>query len=58
MSGYARNSGKKWSIKDLDNLQTLIKQNTPIVVISLKLGRTKRAIRNKIIEVKNVRQSN
>lgn len=53
MPKYTRNSGKKWTSKDVSNLRTLANQNTPTRVIGLKLGRTEDAIRTKASE-KNI----
>ena len=50
MPKYTRNSGKEWSGKDISNLRTLAKQNTPTRVIGLKLGRTEDAVRSKASE--------
>jgi hypothetical protein len=53
MPKYTRNSGKIWTTKDVSNLRTLAKQNTPTRVIGLKLGRTEEAVRTKASE-KNI----
>jgi len=47
MAKYNRNSGKEWTTKDVSNLRSLAKQNTPTRVIGLKLGRTEDAVRTK-----------
>lgn len=44
MSKYNRNSGKAWTSKEVSQLKSLAKQNTPTRVIGLKLGRTPNAI--------------
>ena len=41
---YIRNTGKSWTDKDLDQLETLAEQDTPTPVIGLKLGRTVAAV--------------
>lgn len=50
MAKYTRNSGKGWTSKDVANLCSLAKQNTPTRVIGLKLGRTEDAVRTKAAE--------
>ncbi|MDD3607303.1 MAG: hypothetical protein PHQ20_00685 [Candidatus Moranbacteria bacterium] len=47
MAKYNRNSGKAWTPKDVSQLKSLAKQNTPTRVISLKLGRTPEAVSSK-----------
>jgi hypothetical protein len=44
MAKYNRNSGKAWTSKEVSQLKSLAKQNTPTRVIGLKLGRTPDAI--------------
>lgn len=44
MPKYNRNSGKDWTSKDVSQLKSLAKQNTPTRVIGLKLGRTPDAV--------------
>jgi hypothetical protein len=44
MAKYDRNSGKSWTQKDVSQLKSLAKQNTPTRVIGLKLGRTPDAV--------------
>jgi len=44
MPKYNRNSGKTWTSKEVFQLKSLAKQNTPTRVIGLKLGRTPNAI--------------
>jgi hypothetical protein len=50
MAKYNRNSGKTWSGKDVSQLRTLARQNTPTRVIGLKLGRTPEAVYAKASE--------
>ncbi len=50
MAKYNRNSGKEWSSKDISNLRSLARENTPTRVIGLKLGRTEGAVRTKAAE--------
>lgn len=50
MAKYNQNSGKQWSSKDIQELKSLSKQNTPTRVIGLKLGRTEDSIRTKASE--------
>lgn len=47
MSKSTRNTGKSWTSKEVSQLKTLAKQNTPTRVIGLKLGRTENAVYNK-----------
>jgi len=47
MPKYTRNTGKSWTKKDVSQLRTLAKQNTPTRVIGLKLGRTVSSVRTK-----------
>ncbi len=47
MSKSTRNTGKNWTGKEVSQLRTLAKQNTPTRVIGLKLGRTENAVRTK-----------
>lgn len=44
MAKYNRNSGKAWTPKDVSQLKSLAKQNTPTRVIGLRLGRTPDAV--------------
>jgi len=44
---YKRHEGEPWSAKDVRELKTLAKENTPTGVISLKLGRSPTAVRSK-----------
>jgi hypothetical protein len=46
MARSTRNSGKQWSQEDVSLLKQLAKGNTPTGVMSIKLGRTKVAIRS------------
>lgn len=61
MSKSTRNTGKNWTRKDVAQLRTLAKKNTPTRVIGLKLGRTENAVRtqasNKGISLKPTNQS-
>ena len=47
MSKSNRNSGKAWSSSEIKELKSLVKENTPTRVISLKIGRTPNAIYSK-----------
>jgi hypothetical protein len=47
MAKYTRNSGKGWTQRDVSQLKTLARQNTPTRVIGFKLGRTEVAVRTK-----------
>jgi hypothetical protein len=47
MAQYTRNSGKSWTSRDVSQLRTLARQNTPTRVIGFKLGRTVVAVRTK-----------
>lgn len=42
-----RNTGKNWTQRDVKQLRTLARENTPTRVIGLKLGRTEIAVRSK-----------
>lgn len=42
------NDGKPWSDDHLEQLKTLIKENTPTPLIAMKLGRTEDSIRDKV----------
>jgi len=53
MPKYNRNSGKHWTLTEVQQLKKLANQNTPTRVIGSKLGRTKDAIYNKASE-KNI----
>jgi hypothetical protein len=44
---YKRRSGEPWTKKELKELKTLAKENTPTGVLSLKLQRPPAAIRSK-----------
>ena len=41
---YNRNSGKRWTAREVQQLRTLARKNTPTRVISLDLGRTPSAV--------------
>ncbi len=47
MAKYNRNTGKLWTSRDVQQLKTLVRGNTPTRVIGLKLGRTEDAVRSK-----------
>lgn len=47
MAKSTRNSGKEWTAAEVKKMKELAKGNTPTGIISLKLGRTKDAIRNR-----------
>ena len=47
---YVRNTGKGWTNRQISQLRTLAKENTPTRVIGLKLGRTEQAVRSKANE--------
>ncbi|ONI76754.1 hypothetical protein BWI15_05565 [Kribbella sp. ALI-6-A] len=42
-----RNSGQEWTDDDVQQLRELAEGNTPVGVMSVKLGRTEDAIRGK-----------
>lgn len=44
MAKYNRNSGKPWTSREVSQLKSLARQNTPTRVIGLKLGRTPDAV--------------
>ncbi len=50
MAKSDRNSGKRWTPAEVNNLKQLVKGNTPTGVISVKMGRTEDAIRTKASE--------
>jgi len=52
MAKYNQNSGKAWAPKDVSQLKSLAKQNTPTRVIGFKLGRTENAVQTKASEKK------
>lgn len=52
MAKYNRNSGKAWDAKEVSQLKSLAKKNTPTRVIGLKLGRTENAVQAKASENK------
>lgn len=47
MPKSTRNTGKNWTRKEVSQLRSLAKKNTPTRVIGLKLGRTENAVRSK-----------
>ncbi len=47
-----RNSGKRWTPTQVQQLRSLAKGNTPTRVIGLKLGRTGGAVQAKASQVK------
>ena len=51
MTKVPANHGKQWSTKDLSQLKTLAKENTPTRVAGLKLGRTPEAVQAKASEI-------
>ena len=50
MAKYNRNSGKQWTQKEVSQIKSLARENTPTRVIGLKLGRTPDAIYTKASE--------
>jgi hypothetical protein len=42
------NDGKPWSDDDLQQLKTMITENTPTGLIAMKLGRTEDSVRDKV----------
>jgi len=52
MQKYTRSNGRNWSSRDVAELKTLARQNTPTRVIGLKLGRTEEAVRAKASSVR------
>jgi hypothetical protein len=47
MPKYTRSNGRNWSGREVSQLRTLARQNTPTRVIGLKLGRSEEAVRAK-----------
>lgn len=47
MAEFIRNSRKQWTMRDVRTLRSLVREQTPMRVISLKLGRTVEAVRRK-----------
>jgi hypothetical protein len=47
MVSSKKNKSKPWTRSEVSQLKTLAKRNTPTRVISLKLGRTEKAVRSK-----------
>ena len=47
---YTRNTGQSWTSKQVSQLRTLAKENTPTRVIGLKLARSEAAVRTKAQE--------
>jgi hypothetical protein len=47
LTRYTRNTGKAWTPREVKELKSLARQNTPTRVIGLKLGRTPAAIYSK-----------
>lgn len=45
-----RNVGKPWTKEDISQLRELAKENRPLRIIGLKLGRSPNAIRTKASE--------
>jgi hypothetical protein len=50
MAKYNRNSGKNWSVADVQQVRQLARENTPTRVIGLKTGRTAAAVQQKASE--------
>jgi len=50
MTKATRNIGKTWTKEDISQLRELAKENTPLRIIGIKLGRTPDAIRTKASE--------
>ena len=50
MPKYTRNTGKNWTEREVSQLRTLAKENTPTRVIGLKLGRTVNSVRSKAVD--------
>jgi hypothetical protein len=50
MNISTRNVGKPWTKDDISQLRKLAKQNRPLRIIGLKLGRSPYAIRTKASE--------
>lgn len=51
MAKIPTNHGKQWSSKDISQLKTLAKENTPTRVAAMKLGRTPQAVQSKASEI-------
>jgi len=47
MTKSTRNVGKVWTKDDFSQLRELVKENTPLRIIGIKLGRSPYAIRTK-----------
>ena len=50
MPKYTRNAGKVWSPKEVQQLRSMAKDNTPTRVMGLKLGRPEAGVRAKASE--------
>lgn len=50
MTKSTRNIGKTWTKEDLSQLRELAKENTPLRIIGIKLGRSPNGIRTKASE--------
>ena len=50
MTKATRNIGKTWTKEDLSQLRELVKENTPLRIIGIKLGRSPNGIRAKASE--------
>jgi hypothetical protein len=50
MTKSTRNIGKNWTKQDVSQLRELAKENTPLRIIGIKLGRSPYAIRTKASE--------
>jgi hypothetical protein len=50
MTKGTRNIGKTWTKEDVSQLRELAKENTPIRIIGIKLGRSPNGVRAKASE--------
>ena len=50
MTKATRNLGKTWAKEDVSQLKELVKENTPLRIIGIKLGRSPNGIRAKASE--------
>ena len=50
MTKGTRNIGKTWTKEDVSQLRELVKENTPIRIIGIKLGRSPNGVRAKASE--------
>ncbi|MDO8693523.1 MAG: hypothetical protein Q7J51_05445 [Sheuella sp.] len=51
MAKQPSNHGKNWGLTDIQNLQKMVKENTPTRVMGLHLGRTPEAVQAKANEL-------